>query len=80
MCIHCPAMPDQPQGALGPASKIDCALLYTNVYSHIHANTNKIRNAHTNTNKNGKHKYITTNPTFQGAPGPALKINFALLR
>ena len=30
MCIHCPPMPDQPQGALGPAWKIDCALLRSN--------------------------------------------------
>ena len=25
MCIHCPPMPDQPQGAWGLAWKIDCA-------------------------------------------------------
>ena len=43
MCIHCPAMPDQPQGARRPAWKIDCALLRSNsiqirkyLYTQIH--------------------------------------------
>ena len=52
MCIHCPAMPDQPQGALGPASKIDCAQMYmsnTNTNTNVNENTNTQRNTNTNT-------------------------------